>query len=356
VAGATRAAVALTANALFSVAQPKGSRWLYLAGGTAVWAAAAALGVFLGFLFALPKTLQSDALGDASTRYVANTNLEQVSDWLTKILVGIGLVQLGRAPAKLSALAASLSPVFGRTGASGRYGLAICIYGIILGFLVAYLWTRARLISVLQSADVTDQIQDVLQDRDSANATAYSLVGRQLEDQAPVSQDELNAAVAAASPEWRTLIFKRAEDQRSQSWQADKPRMELTIPVFQALIAVDKEHAFFRHFGSYGYTLKDKVNPDYPGAVAALTEAIRIRGDAQTRGWPKYEWCRAVARIRSDSNFLQGNASPAAVQQAVHADLDVARRAGLSPSFFQPDGHGGDIDAVAAWLALNPHP
>jgi hypothetical protein len=60
------------------------------------------------FLFGIPRTLQQEGANapiDANTpsasggptsriEYRVNTNLEQISDWLTKILVGVGLTQI----------------------------------------------------------------------------------------------------------------------------------------------------------------------------------------------------------------------------------------------------------------------
>ena len=80
---------------------------------SAVWSVllalcAAVLGGLIGFLFGIPRSLQTSgpvqdhASVDAATStierssvagYRSNTNLEQISDWLTKILVGVGLIQ-----------------------------------------------------------------------------------------------------------------------------------------------------------------------------------------------------------------------------------------------------------------------
>ena len=51
------------------------------------------IGALLGFLFGVPRAL-TGATQEAGLR--SNTNLEQISDWLTKILVGVGLVEIGR--------------------------------------------------------------------------------------------------------------------------------------------------------------------------------------------------------------------------------------------------------------------
>src|SRR5216684_1230684 len=85
----------------------------YAAHGTAPWkssaiglliaGAALAAGVLIGFLFGIPRTQQKEGQKSDPTigsqpgvadGYGVNTNLEQISDWLTKIIVGVGLVQL----------------------------------------------------------------------------------------------------------------------------------------------------------------------------------------------------------------------------------------------------------------------
>jgi hypothetical protein len=95
--------------------------------GLLVAGAGLILGGLIGFLFGIPRSLQSehpqqpakskdgadgkddaarkDPQGREPDRYGANTNLEQISDWLTKILVGVGLTQLTRLPEGLSSTA-----------------------------------------------------------------------------------------------------------------------------------------------------------------------------------------------------------------------------------------------------------
>jgi tetratricopeptide (TPR) repeat protein len=63
----------------------------------AVAGASFVLGFSVGFLFGVPRTVElndSDSNKNLQTRIQANTNLEQISDWLTKILVGVGLTQI----------------------------------------------------------------------------------------------------------------------------------------------------------------------------------------------------------------------------------------------------------------------
>jgi hypothetical protein len=106
--------------------------------------ASASLGALLGFIFAIPRELQSTEIDtdSTSTRYIANTNLEQISDWLTKIIVGVSLVQIGKLPSAIGDLSHHLAPLLGSSGASGGMGVVICITAVTAAFLLGYLWTR----------------------------------------------------------------------------------------------------------------------------------------------------------------------------------------------------------------------
>jgi hypothetical protein len=61
-------------------------------------AAALVVGALLGSLFALPRYRDEESPGQPmrSSRLTVNANLEQISDWLTEILVGVGLIELGK--------------------------------------------------------------------------------------------------------------------------------------------------------------------------------------------------------------------------------------------------------------------
>src|SRR5690242_13820196 len=87
------------------------------------------LGALVGFLFGIPRSLLHEggaANGDneqAAGRYRPNTNLEQISDWLTKILVGVGLTQMGEIPNYLRDGASYLASALGGKPSSAPLGL-----------------------------------------------------------------------------------------------------------------------------------------------------------------------------------------------------------------------------------------
>jgi hypothetical protein len=123
-------------------------------------------GALLGLLFGIPFTSNAATNGSTSnSKYRGNTNLEQISDWLTKLLVGAGLVQLGRAPSAFGRLANSLSGAFGAAPASAAFGLVVVFFYAGCGFFYLYLWSRLRLPKMLEAAEQFD---------DTVAALAYS--------------------------------------------------------------------------------------------------------------------------------------------------------------------------------------
>jgi hypothetical protein len=156
-----------------------GSGWQALPTGALISLAAAALGAFLGFLFGIPKSLTRGAPAPlppvapsaatdsrSSTNpatsttgasppggYGANTNLEEISDWLTKILVGAGLVELGNLVRGMGTLANSIGQQLGGETGSAAFGISLVIYAAVVGFLLCYVPTRVELPKLLRSAD-----------------------------------------------------------------------------------------------------------------------------------------------------------------------------------------------------------
>jgi hypothetical protein len=108
-------------------------------------AAPFSLGVLAGFLFGIPKTLQEAPAtnGKPSHRTQTNTNLEQISDWLTKILIGVGLTQLTVLPGKVQDTAEYLADAINsKSPGTGAVVTMILVYFAIAGFLWGYLVTR----------------------------------------------------------------------------------------------------------------------------------------------------------------------------------------------------------------------
>jgi hypothetical protein len=124
--------------------------------GAMVGAAAFTVGALTGFLFGIPRALQMgaepsyDADGAPRSGYQVNTNLEQISDWLTKILVGVGLTQL---PAIADACGRLIAAVADGMGTNPTLAGAVLIYFFGAGFLHSYYMARTALTTSFRLSD-----------------------------------------------------------------------------------------------------------------------------------------------------------------------------------------------------------
>lgn len=151
-AGLGAASIALIAISLYSL-QVTSDGLLVATTGVVTCCAALALGSLTGFLFGVPKVLQSSTAEAKPLAFVSNSNLEQISDWLTKVIVGAGLVQIAALPGALAAFGSNLSPAFGGTPTSPVFAVGLLLYGFTVGFLLMYMWTRKRFLEILQRFD-----------------------------------------------------------------------------------------------------------------------------------------------------------------------------------------------------------
>lgn len=110
------------------------------------------VGAALGFLFGVPRYKSASAVGPASgsspvqdvVAFTPNTNLEQISDWLTKIIVGATLVQLGTIRTMLVQLCRWTAAQTHRPEAAPFCG-GIVLFFFFAGFMWGYLWCSIRI-------------------------------------------------------------------------------------------------------------------------------------------------------------------------------------------------------------------
>jgi hypothetical protein len=312
------------------------------------------VGALLGFLFGIPRTLQQDGLtepaqqpspavddagkaaneGTQKPGYAVNTNLEQISDWLTKILVGVGLTQITVIPEKMWVFAKHLSEGLGDAAGNAVLALAIMIFFSVCGFMGGYLWTRLYLARAFRRADTEDVAQlkkqagtieaklDEHRQVMENDARALALALGQLNVDTPnISQKELNDVIKGASNSTRSSIYIEAQTQRSRNWQRDKPSMERTIPLFMALCESDPDS--HQNHGQLGYAFKDKTPPALDEAIAEFDKATELRGPWEDRGYLLYELNRALARIMLEQE-KPGQSAPPATKDLIVTDLKAA--------------------------------
>jgi hypothetical protein len=361
-------------------------RWSAFGTALAVAAASTLAGGIVGFLFGIPLTNQKNGQnsGDSGNGTLkANTGLEQVSDWLTKIIVGVGLVQLGHALPALGRLAKSLKDPLGGTASSPAFGLALAIYFAVLGFLFGYLWSREILPGEFTEG-LAGAIKKQLAASDSQRSNALSVVDQQLNSAksgtAPTPAD-LTQAVANAPDSTRILIFNQAEDLRKKAAskligdlgkdlprqaklndpavQADQQALKPVIPVFQALIATETANPDHRNHGSLGWALKDTAGPvgtdaaTWRQAITELTTAINMRGTLPGSGWRLYEANRAVCNIQLYATA--DDATKATLTTQIWADLGQAAADAYAKPMVEQNSPTQDPD-IKQWRSAHQVP
>jgi tetratricopeptide (TPR) repeat protein len=128
----------------------------------------------VGFLFGIPKTVQADEK-NARLSYQVNTNLEQISDWLTKMIVGLALVNLKTVPARIADIGSVAGASLGPNG--NIIAQVVVVYFGGLGFLYGYLATRLYLAPSFPYADRVsyDALSDAVAPTINALSTADKL-------------------------------------------------------------------------------------------------------------------------------------------------------------------------------------
>ena len=345
---------------IFSFA-PGGPGVLGLGTGMLVGMGGWAVGGFFGLLFGIPKLLEqpkdpnaADGAVTLESAYRANTNLTEISDWLTKIIVGVSLIQLGSIRQQLAVLVNAIAPGFGTSPAAVPFAAGLLAVTGVAGFLTGYLLARIYLPRAFNEADVIQRVTNVAvkvaqqqsADRSNADADAIRLVDQALSSSGnvqPPTVEALSDALVKASPATVAAITSRTADLRSRTWQKDPAMMAVTIPVLRGLIKVN-ENDHYLH-GQLGFALKDAPTPDYAGAIAELTRAIQLRGEPKEAGWLFYEWNRALARIRQE--LPKDTASDAATKQLIVDDL--------ATSFLSPELRklAKEDPELSTWAARN---
>ncbi|MDJ0660775.1 MAG: hypothetical protein QNJ42_14990 [Crocosphaera sp.] len=294
------------------------------------------IGGCIGFLFGIPRTLQNqdntNQSKDKQLPYRVNTNLEQISDWLTKILVGVGLTQLSSLSSNLEKLLDFFNTKLGNDQNKnvGIYAIIVILYFLVFGFLLGYISTRLFLTTEFVRADnaaldqiekrlthTAEKIEKTLTEREKQlekDAKALSFVDLYLEsmDRKKVGIEEVKEVIKQASSSIKKQIFSQAQKIRKDNWnkEEDKDTLNKVIPILKFLLEdksedTSKKIPEYKLWAELGYTLKDQEQPDWKKAENCLKKAIELRGDWQQEGNRMYEFNRAYCLIKLDKDFHQ---------------------------------------------------
>jgi len=132
---------------------------------------ASAVGAFPGFLFGLPKSTNgtnSSSTGADAPSLTPSTSLEQIADWLTKIIVGAGLVELKTILPWFGGLCTNVAAEYGSTPLSPTFVGGWILFFVVVGFFAAYNLTRVYLSPVYRDLEklVRERVAPVERDRD----------------------------------------------------------------------------------------------------------------------------------------------------------------------------------------------
>lgn len=270
-----------------------------------LWALACLVaGAAIGFLFGIPKVLQKDdtaptkpADGSSITesgvdrqekadayRQRVNTNLTEISDWLTKIIVGLGLVNLHKMPPHLGRLADILAGGLNPEAASKEKGFAVALIVCfaILGFLFGYLYTRLFLAGAFARADqnLGDRIEDIM----NRQGRAAAQQGASIEAREPT---EMQLAAAAeveklVSPEDISIV-----KQKLISLAREYERIRATmLPGDERTHKMEIVVAQMRTLALAGYALLPNfINSDSPGERLIAVVMLQVKPNIDNVQW-----------------------------------------------------------------------
>lgn len=136
------------------------------ASGALIIVCGCAIGLLFGLLFGAPHSTDQSSSTSGRGILILNTSFDQMSDWLTKILVGVGLTQLVGVPSRLQALGNYLSPALGGVETSANVAVTLVLASSVIGFLISFVFTKLVL-----SPDLADAGYETLKER-AAKAVA----------------------------------------------------------------------------------------------------------------------------------------------------------------------------------------
>lgn len=189
-------------------------------------------GCVLGFIFAIPKSFQNNQqvmepavdkdgkpLNPNSARrdgmrYKDNTSLEEISDWLTKIIIGLSLTQFNHLQDMIDTAARSIQA--GLSSALCKdctkvnlysFSYALIILYSLAGACCGYLWTRIEFPKILKQKDEDLELLKVTAQRDEMIKSLNNPENKTVETSA-LKTEGVELTKGTAVEMMRTIISK----------------------------------------------------------------------------------------------------------------------------------------------------
>jgi hypothetical protein len=319
------------------------------------------VGGTLGFLFGIPRKLQqgpgtattkpspaggSEAEedddkpqpGTRTTAYESNTSLEQISDWLTKILVGLTLTQWNEIRTGFQKMVEYMAPAFGTNGEVFTGG--IVIVGALCGFFYGYLPTRLFLWLALTESDIEgDKLSEARADKNLQEAESLRSSSGGSPEVGAVSDDRRGGGEeSATATETRSKVTSLA--QRYESLRAKlKPGADRTQKLEEVLSETRKLAPQIDEA-----TRMELQNSGSPGERLAAVAWLQVYPRADALLW-------LADRIGAEKPFIGYHAAVALLAAARDPSVDAKQvfdAVKRAQAYLEPSDAGTDRAKVLA--------
>lgn len=145
-----------------------GSHWSYVAVGMLTALAALLTGFLAGFLVGVPKIVSSGQVHLSDRAFSPSTNLSEISDWLTKLLLGAGLVSLSHLGGPIGKLinevagglhgpASDAAAIQAAKVTAGTIMVAFTVLGVLGGYIVTSTWYQKKISDLISATGTGEQ-------------------------------------------------------------------------------------------------------------------------------------------------------------------------------------------------------
>lgn len=218
----------------------------------------AIVGAFIGFIFGIPRTPASKDPDNIAV----NTNLEEISDWITKIIVGVSLVQLNQISGGIIELGHTLAVGLGNHPTSFVFSISTMIFYFVGGFFLGYLWSRIYLPKILRASLEEGRLRQELSETKTELIETKSKQDLQAEirydvDKIMVQSDPKN--IQDMDPE----IFSKESLQKLIDNIINNFSAKETITLFGQIIASLYKAGYYEVMNDLADSYKNKIDINY---------------------------------------------------------------------------------------------
>ena len=274
------------------------------------------VGILAGFLFAIPRVSHSLRLDEKTNKkgqetqessgktresrepvgLGINTNLEEISDWLTKILVGIGLVEAKTLKQYLGSAGRYIGGSLGPNGNVIAVGLVI--FFLCIGFLSGFLATRLFISPSLRRADAetggmieAERVAQEAKDKSDATPELYDVLDAAYSTLKDFSERRRSAEFAAKVKAIEKAAERTPTDQRALDKAEVDQKPDAAKPVLPPQLAYSYLQEFNKYYDQPRWRLNRRLHMlmanfysdtgDNSGALRVISRFIESKRQAE---------------------------------------------------------------------------